>query len=1028
WETVSGKINIGAPELIWGSVDSPADASGSLYLCYDADFLYGYFEANDDFIETKSNNWWENDDIDFKLDLNPLSNYIPMDPSSWEYPSNREILSIQFTAEAGYSGSSSGTPHTFIARSLTGTGYAIEFAIPFSEIRNDLVNPPETFSPSLGSEIGALVEMIDQDLQSTREAQMVYGHPSANTNFFWRNVQQLGHMRFLADNQIEMSRENIAAPYPPVLIYTNADNDQVTLKWYKNTEPDLLRYRIYYGTNPNLTSLLDSSLSDANDTAKVISGLIPGTVYYFRITAVDSAGRESGFSNEISVPKSLIVYYPFNGNTNDESGHGINALNNGAVLAADRFGNAASAYSFDGISNYIHTDADLLPSSERSISLWFYTDDVSCHPALLGYGGGQCGSSFIMVINNGDGTGGNAYEVQGHCRNFSLDYYYPAAPCGLWHHWVATTSAEGTKFYLDNIPVASNNLFINNTNLEEKDLSIGCAVGNDGIAPIVGDPNLGYFKGLLDDISIYNYALNEDEINSLYHERGWAPLETESEWIMNLSVSDAGPQNGQLSFGQNLNASDGIDPSLGEEELPPLPPVHAFDTRFILPGSSLASYKDLRNSSKSEIVWTIQFQPGTAGFPMSFSWDPDALPAGSFYLKDLIDGSVVNIDMHGQSSYMLTNSGISSLKIEFGKQIYRSIDLIAGWNMISLPTRAADMSKGSLFPSATSSAFGFENQYVIFDQLETGKGYWLRFTDATSTGVSGVISPDTVHLQNGWNMIGVFEFDLPASQITSEPPGIITSNFFGFNGGYFTTATLETGKGYWVKANNSGKLLFNRFQKSTSQGVLANVPENWGKIILRDKNGSSATLYSAEKGSSLTFYDLPPMPPAGCFDVRFSSNRFAEIINSPKDILISSSTYPLSLKVQNTSLRIKDKTTGKIINTFLKDGQELTINDPAVNVLEVSGELIPDKFELSQNYPNPFNPSTAIRFGLPVDSKVKISLFNLLGELVSIITEQDYEAGYHQIVFKAGPLASGIYFYRIEAGAFMDIKKMMILK
>jgi hypothetical protein len=217
------------------------------------------------------------------------------------------------------------------------------------------------------------------------------------------------------------------------------------------------------------------------------------------------------------------------------------------------------------------------------------------------------------------------------------------------------------------------------------------------------------------------------------------------------------------------------------------------------------------------------------------------------------------------------------------------------------------MNVGSLFPSATSNAFGFENQYVIYDVLQTGSGYWLRFADAASTSMSGIISTDTIHLQNGWNMIGVFEFDLPASQITSEPPGIIASNFFGFNGGYFTTPSLETGKGYWVKANNSGKLFLNRIQKTGAPETYADASENWGKIIFSDKKGSSATLFSAEKGSSLAFYDLPPMPPAGCFDIRVSSNRFAEIINTPKDILISSAEYPLSLKVQNTSLRVKDK-------------------------------------------------------------------------------------------------------------------------
>jgi len=96
------------------------------------------------------------------------------------------------------------------------------------------------------------------------------------------------------------------------------------------------------------------------------------------------------------------------------------------------------------------------------------------------------------------------------------------------------------------------------------------------------------------------------------------------------------------------------------------------------------------------------------------------------------------------------------------------------------------------------------------------------------------------------------------------------------------------------------------------------------------------------------------------------------------------------------------------------------------DVVEV--EIMPTKFELSQNYPNPFNPSTTIRFSLPKETQLKINIYNMLGELVETLAEGTYEAGYHKVTFNAVTLPSGTYIYRIESDAFIQVKKMLLLK
>ena len=88
----------------------------------------------------------------------------------------------------------------------------------------------------------------------------------------------------------------------------------------------------------------------------------------------------------------------------------------------------------------------------------------------------------------------------------------------------------------------------------------------------------------------------------------------------------------------------------------------------------------------------------------------------------------------------------------------------------------------------------------------------------------------------------------------------------------------------------------------------------------------------------------------------------------------------------------------------------------------------PIRYKLFQNYPNPFNPSSNISFTLPVDSKVRIVVYNLLGEMVEELASDELSAGTHTFSFNADGLTSSVYFYRLEAGEFIAIKKMVLMK
>jgi hypothetical protein len=112
--------------------------------------------------------------------------------------------------------------------------------------------------------------------------------------------------------------------------------------------------------------------------------------------------------------------------------------------------------------------------------------------------------------------------------------------------------------------------------------------------------------------------------------------------------------------------------------------------------------------------------------------------------------------------------------------------------------------------------------------------------------------------------------------------------------------------------------------------------------------------------------------------------------------------------------------------------QSLSVQQIGTQDQSLSAE-IPKEFSLSQNFPNPFNPSTEIRYGLPARSHVTVAIFNMLGQEVVKLVDDEQAEGFYTVQWdgrnRAGSLiSSGVYFYRIQAGNFIDLKKMIMLK
>ncbi|MGD8305445.1 MAG: aryl-sulfate sulfotransferase [Ignavibacteria bacterium] len=123
----------------------------------------------------------------------------------------------------------------------------------------------------------------------------------------------------------------------------------------------------------------------------------------------------------------------------------------------------------------------------------------------------------------------------------------------------------------------------------------------------------------------------------------------------------------------------------------------------------------------------------------------------------------------------------------------------------------------------------------------------------------------------------------------------------------------------------------------------------------------------------------------------------------------------------------------KIVVVSMEDGAVVDTSegtfsiDPATGI-ETQDTEIPDEYKLSQNYPNPFNPLTSIEFAIPNDEFVNLTVYNMLGKTISTLVNERMPGGNYEVNFDASDLSSGVYFYRLTAGSFVNIKKMVVIK
>jgi M6 family metalloprotease-like protein len=272
-------------------------------------------------------------------------------------------------------------------------------------------------------------------------------------------------------------------------------------------------YRLQVSEDVYFTKIIYDKNNITSDSFNII-GLQRQKEYFWRVSASNEIGA-SDWSDVIEfntirsyVPynDSMVAYYPFNANANDESGSGHHGIVYGASLDKDRFNNPNSAYYFDGYNDYIDI-GDWTIDTTYTITGWFKYQQFNNWSRIFDFGNGSPSDNLILA---NQGTSNNlAYFVYKNNDVREIDCN-GAFQSDAWTHFAAISDNGSIKIYLNGtLAGVGTDTWIPNLVLRTNQYLGRSNWGSDQ-----------YFQGWLDDIRIYNVALNQDQISGLYYESG----------------------------------------------------------------------------------------------------------------------------------------------------------------------------------------------------------------------------------------------------------------------------------------------------------------------------------------------------------------------------------------------------------------------------------------------------------------------------------------------------------------------------
>ncbi|MFK7846439.1 MAG: T9SS type A sorting domain-containing protein [Rhodothermales bacterium] len=388
-----------------------------------------------------------------------------------------------------------------------------------------------------------------------------------------------------------------------------------------------------------------------------------------------------------------------------------------------------------------------------------------------------------------------------------------------------------------------------------------------------------------------------------------------------------------------------------------------------------------------------------------------------------------------------------------------------GWNMVGLPVIPVDSDYTRVFDDVSPAYTPFYwtgAAYEAEENVTTSRGYWIFApTPADFVYTGTLVEQVSVNVRAGWNMIAGPSCDIGVVDVQDPESLLIPGTLYAYANGYSLAQSIDKGKGYWVNAVNEGIITLacpatgKKGPKAARERrrSIQHHEQGYGVLHLTDAAGQHQSLMfggAALDPEQITQYAMPPLAPAGSFDVRFSNH--SRIAPGPlAHIRLQGVVLPAVLKVVELPAGSDEKigvqlrregasgaSHADVRVVALSTNEELVLQDEDIIAMSISSitadeEAPPVSFELVGNYPNPFNPHTRIVFDLPAPADIKVTLHDVLGREVLEVNKSAVSAGKKRwISIDGASLATGSYLYRLtaktESGTAHRFGRMLLVK
>jgi subtilisin-like proprotein convertase family protein len=565
-----------------------------------------------------------------------------------------------------------------------------------------------------------------------------------------------------------------------------------------------------------------------------------------------------------------------------------------------------------------------------------------------------------------------------------------------WYHVAGTyNSADGiSKLYIDGKKVSEI------TTLSKPAISNNpdsLYIGRAG----TGDADLSSrFKGWIDEVRIWkNVARTEEEIKStMYSSRSYTDGVSQSctfgfdQFTNSLTANGSGKSSLPLIFWGNAKISSPKTQTI-------------YTAPMIFPYSNYEQHKFTMSTKKTVIT------PGTTVV------DSVLIPGTSLSVDNLVVLVLLNHGAVGGLTLTLIGpTGFSTNLTPTANTNYTSHDLIAILDQSADSTIKYTNTQLAPFSPIVKPAGN-----LLGANGTKANGWWkLRITDASTGNMLRVVNSWGIYIQTSTKV----EYTVAISSSNT--------NYGTVNGG----GTFFAGSQVTVYA--APKIGY-QFINWTEGATVVSTNMNYSFTL--NANRTLIANFDVTPSLAVTpdFVNVPSTAGTGTFNVSNSTGGTMAwtALSSPSWLSITSGTSGTNSGTINFSYQANTGVAriGKITVTSTgsigspKDVEVRQALGVGIDDLNLG---IPETYVLAQNYPNPFNPATTIRYGLPNSSHVRISVYDIIGNEVARLTDEFQTAGYHKVSFDLnksnGILSTGVYFYKISAGTFTQVKKMVVIK